>query len=84
MARGNQCVNCDAQTMHEENGMLKCSRCKAVAWGPLDPPRASGRGKGFKCFVCANATLHDCGPVATVTVYRCSTCGATELVPKHA
>jgi ribosomal protein L37AE/L43A len=83
MPRGYKCPNCGAMQGKYENGQYVCGNksCGSIWWGPFDKPSAGEPRKGYKCHQCEKQTVHPVGTLKDIAIWRCSTCGATQLEP---
>lgn len=81
MARGFKCPTCGHLSGNYEKGAYRCTfkGCASIWWGPFDKPSAGKPRKGYKCHQCKQQTVHPVAEMNDISIWRCSTCGATLL-----
>lgn len=79
--RGAACPNCRSYKGEDRNGHYVCRGCHTIWWTVYDRPSKGQKGRGYKCFTCFKMTLHEVGQVAGATIFRCSVCASTKVVP---
>ena len=75
MPKGRKCSFCGKSKFDVDKGSPfdLCMNCGFVGWR-LTAPVEPGPGKGYKCLLCAESTLHLLIKVKDVDMYRCSRC----------
>ena len=76
-----RCPHCERRTLRLYRGVWRCKTCRTLTWTMFERPRVGKPGQGDRCQNCERQSVHRIGRVNGADVFRCGTCGTTNVEP---